>query len=1532
MRARLTRIRTPFAPLVALSLAAGCAVITVDVDVYKGPLTNDEDVQIQQMFTMASAAKPLLIELRDRLEWGARIDACREHAIDDRWYVDGYVPDPRLSANAHSAGPPEPDAERSTPSKQRYFVDLRARRVNAILSLYEDVEDSHYSRLAERYVQLVRDFELQRSAHTRVEPRDHDVVEASRPEFEQQARWFFTPEPGKFRSPRSLLQVSEGKSGLGAHLRGAVERNAEDQSLTAFLRVAVEGPRVSTNELFSLLSQDEPARQVAEALIEKGGKRADRVREAKGRIQEIAASYLASRRVLSDLLEVSLELVVLQSRLGADLEARRELARVVTALVQPQYLAWVASSPELEDPERDGVVATILAAYPTRLVDGSVFYWSATDYRDARAGLARELLADPEHVVDALVAAHRATPRPLTAARRSTPVQTHRDRRWREYYGDEYRRAYGISTEPGFAPKRWNPDRLAAVPRWMKGLARPLLGELDRSSEQLLVNFQPRAAMGLEGGRLPVGLERLVSEYLSRTHRNGQDEVLESQLVDALTRFAQKVLFIANNEGLLNPPPPPALVPGAIYVVWHHLLGGTAIERWITENFPGMSRSGVAVPEAQRNYISVLQAVGNSILVQADEYRKQKRFEAGEEGRAKLEADVVRRTLATTEGEFVGQVLEQLGAESATLREKRDAADEALEKAKAALQKLSGQRPEAKRELEEAKRVVELLAPAVAGTDSVLERARREKARETELAGLWSEAKAALGEFRAAVQELHAAGSAANTAELKRNAYVSQREKVEARRARLADLLEPLAERLGESRVELDVEKGIRAALRKFDAKLSELGDPAGTARDARQHAASFARPGEDDLDAWVAAFGQTVTLAIRVAAVRTAIEGGELKAVLAAPAGGADLTAAVRKAARDWVDGTAGASKALAGCTLDLSDAAAAWSRLIERGETLAGDRGAATTARNEREEALADLDEKIGEAEAESAKREREAQDATCAYDHLTLTIARVGVRHEVLMEDARTGKLSEVPPRGAYYALVAWLGEQVEGSSGAGKSDWETALEEVSSRRFAIPTLDEGALACAGSPADVLDHLIGALQHEYIQTLLTTGEDSLATRRLRAAHAAAVARRANLMRIRPASAFLRTSYPATTLQDDPALGWSNRLSQQGLRSIPFVDSVGSFLIPEQFPEGAIQAGIDKQFWQNVNRVRVSGTGNSNYVIAKDDIGNWYVKSYEANPEAVLRSARNLGAFAMGQDMGTDLLSRIERREAEAAGEEAPETALERSTLGRLARRYEHDYRQAVADEKEDVREALADDAHADRITAAFEALTDVEAERDAWGADIEAASEPHLSDALTKVSTTVDLEDDDDANDVALPDLVDALRGVIRFHRDLDEALGDRVDDAVKADAAAKEKAEETGTAAEIAAAKLTEATEKHEAAKAALAERKAVAEAKPDDEAAQAELDKAQAAADAAATALDAAKDAAEEAKTAAAEAKSAAGDASAAKLRVEAARKKAAELGRELVEDSLAELRKADERYQGALDFLNAGIQGDPAED
>lgn len=64
--------KSPTSVLTILALTgclSGCAILTVDVDVYKGSLINEEHVQLHQLRTLAIAAQPLLVQLRDNLEW-----------------------------------------------------------------------------------------------------------------------------------------------------------------------------------------------------------------------------------------------------------------------------------------------------------------------------------------------------------------------------------------------------------------------------------------------------------------------------------------------------------------------------------------------------------------------------------------------------------------------------------------------------------------------------------------------------------------------------------------------------------------------------------------------------------------------------------------------------------------------------------------------------------------------------------------------------------------------------------------------------------------------------------------------------------------------------------------------------------------------------------------------------------------------------------------------------------------------------------------------------------------------------------------------------------------------------------------------------------------------------------------------------------------------------------------------------------------------------------------------------------------------
>ncbi|MGB1008064.1 MAG: hypothetical protein ACPGVX_12870, partial [Thalassobaculaceae bacterium] len=106
-------------PALALALS-GCAVATVDVDVYKGPLANHDDVQVEQMAVMATSAKPILLRLREVVAPEGAYDQLRGQGVD----LSSYVP-PRASGKSQFATENDPAA-------------ADAERVNAILYLYQD--------------------------------------------------------------------------------------------------------------------------------------------------------------------------------------------------------------------------------------------------------------------------------------------------------------------------------------------------------------------------------------------------------------------------------------------------------------------------------------------------------------------------------------------------------------------------------------------------------------------------------------------------------------------------------------------------------------------------------------------------------------------------------------------------------------------------------------------------------------------------------------------------------------------------------------------------------------------------------------------------------------------------------------------------------------------------------------------------------------------------------------------------------------------------------------------------------------------------------------------------------------------------------------------------------------------------------------------------------------------------------------------------------------------------------------------------
>jgi hypothetical protein len=122
-------------------LLSSCAVLTVDVDVYKGPLMNEEHVQMQQLVALAEGAQPLLTHLRDSLEWSD--DGKAPEGIEH--YTAAYVedlPDQKIKMKVTKCSYRQKFFTSCTKDVEGFQNPL-AQRVNEVLGWYEDIRNAN---------------------------------------------------------------------------------------------------------------------------------------------------------------------------------------------------------------------------------------------------------------------------------------------------------------------------------------------------------------------------------------------------------------------------------------------------------------------------------------------------------------------------------------------------------------------------------------------------------------------------------------------------------------------------------------------------------------------------------------------------------------------------------------------------------------------------------------------------------------------------------------------------------------------------------------------------------------------------------------------------------------------------------------------------------------------------------------------------------------------------------------------------------------------------------------------------------------------------------------------------------------------------------------------------------------------------------------------------------------------------------------------------------------------------------------------
>ena len=200
----------------------------------------------------------------------------------------------------------------------------------------------------------------------------------------------------------------------------------------------------------------------------------------------------------------------------------------------------------------------------------------------------------------------------------------------------------------------------------------------------------------------------------------------------------------------------------------------------------------------------------------------------------------------------------------------------------------------------------------------------------------------------------------------------------------------------------------------------------------------------------------------------------------------------------------------------------------------------------------------------------------------------------------------------------------------ASGKSTVGADAALKALGTVRVAQPSgqnVDDAQDSVA-----VIDAYITDLRYQYLQSVRTGGEDSAEARNLAAALSAARKQRADMTYVRPSSVYLRSSLSSSFAQENPHVRWTNMLNDT-MQNLGRAFGANTALTKTR-------EDLDKVFWQNINRVRLNAGGLTNYVLAKDDVGNWYVKGMGSDPSAMINAAKNLALYNMGSRLDTNLL----------------------------------------------------------------------------------------------------------------------------------------------------------------------------------------------------------------------------------------------------------------------------------------------------
>lgn len=578
--------------LACAAALAGCAALQIDVDVYKGPLAHEQEVQLRQFAALAIAAKPLLASVRNDLE-----DAYREKRLPSEkklsWeqqplqpYRDDYLPEPEARFNFKS------NLARFINGSLLYYADLAPPEVNAVQSA------------AARLRGAMAVFKLRPSDAELVQQIDRAAAEATKPEVRSLAAAYRRFLCGDLDAAQCLR---EAKREEPASVGSRAPRFCSDCPRTA--PGTIECPEsVRSNVVFDFLQRPDRVGKHLRLIFGEQGSQA-----LLDRVVEIAAAFHEARAAYRAILESGLALVDQNSHKRGQLPAAplNLVAPVVARSLQPRMLSCALSATRLETawkalPEPARVTLTEVGVSP----NGRSVKWNTSHFKRVNFVMATNIVAHPTEMASFLRLAHQTIP--------------HIDQSELEICTDHI--------EYGSPPARWY--GLAAGPSSTNPFEDVLQELLD--SAAALTDGAPAS---FHKARLPEGIETLTTRFLlaldRHQHRLDDPEVQLAQrkLEEALIFFAERMLVVVNN-----------ISSGAIRRELGVDVASSASVR--TGDYLGpVSSREVDLSASLGSRMGILQTLGNNLILHANDLtrrakqaREQEERRTGEYHAARLAA------------------------------------------------------------------------------------------------------------------------------------------------------------------------------------------------------------------------------------------------------------------------------------------------------------------------------------------------------------------------------------------------------------------------------------------------------------------------------------------------------------------------------------------------------------------------------------------------------------------------------------------------------------------------------------------------------------------------------------------------------------------------------------------------------------------------------------------------------------------------------------------------------------------------------